>query len=606
MTDVFNHINIGFFSRDIKAEKYIRFTENCAKIYGYTTYDFLQNTLLWFEVIHPDDKILAEREFEVLEKGENSEATYRIFHKLGHIRWIEVKALPIFKNKKIVRIDGIVSDVTDRKNAEEKMLKAQQLSEIVLKTMPGMFYVFDSQGRYKYWNKQFSDITGYSDEEIKNLNPTEFILESERSSLSAKIVNVFASGEDELEGLLVTKDGRKIPFFFTGRRVVVDDEICLAGLGIDITERKKSEELLLKNEQMLSHILNSIPQSIFWKDRESKFMGCNSVFAKNLGLQNTVDVVGKTDYDFPCLPEEAKKYQEDDKAVMDSKKPRIHYIESLRTASGDNLWIDTTKIPLEGKNNEVYGVLGIFDDITERMREQERQRQITEELVQKNIGLREFSYIISHNLRAPISKILGSASLIDIQQEADPLNKELVDYIVKEVNNLDCVVKDLNSILAVQNTDRKVFSNTSFEEILKCASSDFANEINEINAKIISNFQQVSLIDTVPAYLHSVLNNLISNAIKFRSNKRNLQINIWSELKDDSICLVVKDNGQGIDLERYGHKLFILYNRFHLQDSGGKGVGLSLVKTQIEALGGKIELESAPDQGCAFRIYFPR
>jgi len=476
MTDVFNHVNIGFFSRDIKAEKYIRFTENCAKIYGYTTNDFFENTTLWFDLIHPDDKFLAEKEFEILEKGENSEATYRILHKDGSIRWIEVKALPIFENGQMVRVDGIVSDVTDRKNAEQQMLKAQQLSKIVLRTMPGMFYLFDSKGRYKYWNKQFSDVTGYSDEEIKVLDHAGFFQEEDREALTAKIANVFATGEDELEGTLVTKEGRRIPYFFTGKRVIVDDEVCVAGLGIDITERKKSEELLLKNEA---------------------------------------------------------------------------------------------------------------------------------DLVQKNIGLREFSYIISHNLRAPVSKILGSASLIDIQQEADPVNRELVDYIVKEVTNLDCIVKDLNGILAVQNTDSKVLSSTSFNEILKLAGLDFQNEISETKTIITSNFEQAPEVKTLPAYLHSIFHNLISNAIKFRSPDRNLHLEIWSERQDNCVCLTVKDNGLGIDLERYGHKVFMLYNRFHFNNPIGKGVGLSLVKTQIEALGGRIELESAPNKGCTFRLYFP-
>ncbi|RYG06621.1 MAG: ATP-binding protein, partial [Chitinophagaceae bacterium] len=144
-----------------------------------------------------------------------------------------------------------------------------------------------------------------------------------------------------------------------------------------------------------------------------------------------------------------------------------------------------------------------------------------------------------------------------------------------------------------------------FKEILNGACSEFRQEIAETETTITSNFDLAPEIKTIPAYLHSIFHNLISNAIKFRSPDRNLHIEISSELKNDCVCLVIKDNGLGIDLEKYGQKVFILYNRFHLHEPVGKGVGLSLVKTQIEALGGKIELESAPDKGCTFRLYFP-
>lgn len=605
MTEVFKHVNIGFFSRDFQKNEYIRITENCAKIYGYRPADFFQNQHLWYERILPEDKFIAGNEFAVLERGENSEAEYRIFHKSGSIRWIEVKALPFFQDGTLVRVDGIVSDITDRKTAELQKIKAQELSEIILRTMPGIFYLFNKGGRYKYWNRQFLAATGYQDEEMDQVNPLIFFPEEHHEVLAGKIENVFTSGEDEIEGFLVTKDKRRIPYYFTGRRVVVDGEECVAGLGLDITERKKAEDLIMKNEEMLSHILNSLPQSIFWKDTNSRFLGCNTVFAKSTGLNSTADVVGKTDFDLSCAAEEASKYQKDDNQIIQSKEPRIHYLETMQNADGERVWIDTTKIPLKNKNDEVYGILGIFDDITQRKHEEERQKKIMKDLIEKNNGLREFSYVISHNLRAPVARIIGLASLIDSQREVDPLNRELVQYVAQEVLDIDAVIKDLNEILALQHTEIKSLSLTPFKDVFSRVSRCFEKEISETGASVTSDFTEVSEIKSVPAYVYNILYNLFSNSLKYRSPDRPLEIQVRTKVLSSFVCLMVKDNGRGLDVKKYGEKVFGLYNRFHTDEVTGKGIGLSLVKTQIEALGGKIEIESAPDEGCTLKVFFP-
>jgi len=605
MTEVFKHINIGFFSRDILAGKYIRFTENCANIYGYSINDFLSNTDLWFQIIHPDDKTLAEKEFEVLEKGLNSEAEYRIIHKDGSIKWIEVKALPMFNDGKLVRVDGIVSDITDRKNAEEQVVKARELSDIVMQTLPGIFYMYNSEGRFKYWNKQFETVTEYGEEEIKSLHPIQLFLEEEKALLAEKIASVFKTGKDEVEALLLTKSGKKIPYYFTGQKVLVDGEACLVGLGVDITERKKSEEALQKNEEMLSHILNSIPQSIFWKDTNSTFLGCNTVFAKATGLPDTASVVGKTHFDFGWDPEVSRKYQEEDLNIMKSQQPQIHHIESMQKSSGEAEWVDSTKIPLKDKNGKVYGILGIFEDITARKQEEEKQRKITADLIQRNIGLRQFSYMVSHHLRTPVSKILGLTSILEAENEMDAVNRELIGYIGEEGKNLDRIVRDLNSILSLQDTDITTLERVHIQKKLDEVLEAFQQVIPEIEATITSDFSSAPEIKTVASYFYCILHNLLSNSIKYRKPEKQLKIHISTTVDNPFTCLCFKDNGLGIDLEKYGQKIFGLYNRFHSVKVEGKGVGLYLIKAQIEALGGKIEVESIPESGSTFKVYFP-
>jgi len=134
----------------------------------------------------------------------------------------------------------------------------------------------------------------------------------------------------------------------------------------DITERKLAEEALKKSESMLSTIFNSIPQAIFWKDRDGKYSGCNEIFAKTVGLENSQQIIGKTDFDLPWAHNQAEAYRRDDKEVIESGRAKRHIIEPLKKADGGRLWIDTTKVPLLDSRGVVYGVLGVYDDITER------------------------------------------------------------------------------------------------------------------------------------------------------------------------------------------------------------------------------------------------
>jgi two-component system, cell cycle sensor histidine kinase and response regulator CckA len=134
----------------------------------------------------------------------------------------------------------------------------------------------------------------------------------------------------------------------------------------ELAERERAEDELRRGRNMLAQIIDAIPQSVFWKDRDSVYLGCNIVFARAGGLERSADVVGKTDYDLPWLTEESDGYRRDDRAVMDSNHPKYHIIEQQQQASGERIWVDTTKIPLCNEAGKIYGVLGIYDNITER------------------------------------------------------------------------------------------------------------------------------------------------------------------------------------------------------------------------------------------------
>ena len=151
-------------------------------------------------------------------------------------------------------------------------------------------------------------------------------------------------------------------------------------LVVNIRRRRKTEVALREREKMLSLVINTVPQAIFWKNRDSVYLGCNANFAHVAGLDTAADVKGKTDFEMPWQTEQTESYRRDDTEVMFGNCPKHHIIEKLRTAAGDELCIDTTKIPLQAADGSVMGILGVFEDITERKKMEEALRNSEERL----------------------------------------------------------------------------------------------------------------------------------------------------------------------------------------------------------------------------------
>lgn len=246
------------------------------------------------------------------------------------------------------------------------------------------------------------------------------------------------------------------------------------------------------------------------------------------------------------------------------------------------------------------------DEITlrnETLEEEVKER--TKDLVEYNQQLEQFAFISAHNLRAPVARILGLGNLLElIKCESEEENK-IVSKLVFATRELDTVVKDLNTILVIRKDNISIITDVNLEEELRSIKMNLEKEITETDASINEDFSKAPVIHTVKPYLDSILINLVSNAIKYRHPSRSPVIQVKSEVVENYICLMVCDNGLGLNLNLYKEKLFTLYSRFH-NHVEGKGMGLYLVKTQVMSLGGRIEIESELDRGTTFKVFFKR
>lgn len=261
-------------------------------------------------------------------------------------------------------------------------------------------------------------------------------------------------------------------------------------------------------------------------------------------------------------------------------------------------WLLISITPIFDWENKLTKFIAIELDIT---KQKEQEEQLIS-LNNHNNSLKQFSYIVSHNLRSNVANMMGLIELIKMET----LNEELKDYVImldQSVVNLDNIIRDLNDILSIRSNINKVYRKFEWKVL-------FDDILMELQAQIKASQAVISLNIGIPngysvwSYCKSIFHNIISNAIKYSKPMERPQIiiNITEVEKIQKIEVI--DQGLGIDLEKNGEEVFGLYRRFH-QEVEGKGVGLYIAKTQTEILGGSLELKSELGVGSCFTVYLP-
>lgn len=271
-------------------------------------------------------------------------------------------------------------------------------------------------------------------------------------------------------------------------------------------------------------------------------------------------------------------------------------------ADGNNFPIEASVSDLK-LGEKQYSTI-IIRDITLRKKAEQQEKQLNNELINQNQQLQQFGYITSHNLRAPIANILGLTQIFNTTNPVDPINQIAIENIKKATVKLDDIIKDLNEILVYQkaiNTSREWIV---LKDVLNDIKISIAQHIEDSNAQLTTNFSKVEKLYSVKSYINSIFQNMLTNAIKYRKPGVIPKICVSTTVVEEYICLSFSDNGLGIDLEKNKEKIFGMYKRFHVHVEG-KGLGLHLVKTQVEALNGKIEVESVLGEGTCFKIFLP-
>ncbi len=333
-------------------------------MFGLTeTADFIGRSLLEFILPESHELVLAKMQLEDVQPYEIRciRADHSIFP-------VETSTRTYKSGDRTIRASSI-RDITERKRSEEIVQENRARFQGLVETLSDWIWEVDPNGIYTYVSPKIRDVLGYEPEEVLGKTPFD-LMSPEEAQRVAGIFGPLLSAQqplDALENTNLHKDGHLVvmetsalPFYdvngnFKGYR----------GTDRDITQRKQADQALRESQQLLQTVMDNIPQSIFWKDSNLTYLGCNKAFADDTGLASSSDVIGKTDWDMPWK-EQAELYRADDSLVMKSGTPKLNYEEPQTTPDGSTIWLRTSKVPLRDVDGSVYAVLGMYEDITER------------------------------------------------------------------------------------------------------------------------------------------------------------------------------------------------------------------------------------------------
>lgn len=437
-----------------------------------------------------------------------------------------------------------------------------------------------------------------------------------------RIVGMLKDIGDEVKNVEITfsdVDGCKIPAEVSAKSLRdLGGEVIGVILSIrDISERKKLLETLVREKKMFDALMDSIPDAIYFKDVNSRFIRINRPKAVRLGLKDPEEAVGKTDFDF-YNEDFAREAYEDEQRIMRTGVPLIGKVEEVKSKDGRVRWVSATKVPVKDENGNIIGLVGISRDITDlklmekklehaymelKERVDELQR-VHEELKRSNRDLENYTYVVSHDLKAPLRAIRSFISFL-LEDYGDKLEGEGLEYLKR----IDAAAARMNEfiedLLLLSRVGRKFMEveRVDLNDLLDEIIQDFKPIIEGKRAKII--FGKLPVLYIQRVWIKQLFMNLIDNGLKFNKSETPT-VEVSCDETSDEYLFRVKDNGIGIR-EEHLSRLFNLFERLHSSEEyEGTGAGLAICKKIVEGWGGRIWAESVFGKGSTFCFTIPK
>jgi PAS domain S-box-containing protein len=494
------------------------------------------------------------------------------------------------------------------KQTNNKIKESNEKYDIVSKATSDTIWDWKIPEDNLTWNRGIKGIYGYDQDQVEtnskwwfnNIHPEDSI------KMSIKLYAFLEQKTEKWQDEYRFKCADNTYKHVLDRGFILKDEngkaVRMIGAIQDITKQKEEENRL----KLLETVFTQAKDSIIITEAESndgqipKIVFANPAYINMSGYE-THEIIGKSPNLFMGENSDIQQIEKLINAITLKEESLLEIICYKKDQS--EYWVRLSFIPVYNLEQELSHWISIQRDVTEEKKLEKEKEQLIRELTQNNKDLKQFSYITSHNLRAPLSNLTGLLNLIeDIPIENEELKEILIGFD-KSTHLLNETINDLAKVIIIR--DNLSIQN---EEIL--IKNTFQNVFNQLNFQIeshkpelIIDFGNVTTIQTNKAYFESIILNLLTNAIKYRSKDRKLVIEITSTKINNTIIIKIKDNGIGIDLKRNKDKIFGLYQRFHNYPDS-KGLGLYLVKSQIDSMGGAISIESEVNKGTTFTLTF--
>ena len=572
-----------------------------SKLLGYTESEILNSQ--YFEYIHPDDL-----ENTLMETKEMADSTDKVLGYINRYKKKDGAYLTFQWNASIDRENELVyctlKDITQQREEEKIRNLLVKNFNLIVKGIDAGIWTYDVANQKLWCSDKLFSLLGFAPQEFlpsyqdfyKKVHPVDI----------AKIKHALWEHKEHHEGYkieirLLCKCGRYKWVECSGDTIwnAKGEPIKMAGSVIDIHKRMESQiaiengKYLLKKATEMAKLggweLSIDPIKLIWSDEIYRIHEVDQKFV--LDLENAIN--------FYC-PESKPVISQ---AVEDSLNKGIGFDLELKikTAKGRIIWVRSICQPILDEKQKVKGLRGVFQDVNDQKRRELFLNKSIEIISEQNNRFSNFAYIVSHNLRSHTSNFQLLMELSENTENSQELRKirqmEKTTFI-----RLQETIDHLTEVVEIQTEITSQKTELELATVLGHTMDVLAMDITRTQMHIETDFHALPVISYVKAYAESILLNLISNSIKYRHPDRRLVIQVSSYVQQGFPVLSVRDNGLGIDLLKNKDKLFGMYSTFH-EHPQSKGVGLFITKTQVEALGGCIEVESEVNVGTCFKIY---
>ncbi|MGO4920853.1 PAS domain S-box protein [Maribacter spongiicola] len=502
----------------------------------------------------------------------------------------------------IIQLNNITDAVNNELELNKKDLLLQQQAEI---TKIGR-WEYNMEDNQLFWCSTTKSIHEVSPDFVPSIETALFYYKEghSRNAVSMALFEAQENGKSwsNLKLQIITANGKEKWVMAGGKAIYNKGKMVgLIGTFQDINEQVQADIKTIDNEKLLRTLIDNLPVNVYIKDTESRKILINRAECEYLGVNDPREILGKTDFElYPY--EAAEKSREEDLKVMNTLRPVIGKETVKTTIDGKQTSFLSSKIPLLNSKGIAYGLVGISLDISNLKEKEKELRNIINIASVQNKKLLNFAHIVSHNLRSHSANFSMLLSFLDTEKDEEEKNN-IISMLTTASNNLLETLDNLNEVVSINtNTNieiKEINLNDKVEDICKNLSSFILNNKATIENNIPIDFH----IKSVPSYLDSILSNFLTNAVKYRHSERKSLVKLSVEKKDNYSILTISDNGLGIDLDKYGKKLFGMYNTFH-DHKDARGIGLYLTKNQIDAMNGKVEVTSKLGKGTEFKIFF--
>ncbi len=525
---------------------------------------------------------------------------------------VAITAIPFELQDGEKLILGLYQDISDRKAIEAKLLEHERELQRIVNWLPGMVYRchFDENYTMIFVSEGAIRVTGYEAESFlqHKVIYNNIVHPEDRARLWKKWQESVAKNELFDMQYRIIAANASIRWIWERGRGVCNEQgelIYLEGYLEDVTLLKQAQEKVQTERDLLQALLDNIPDTIYFKDKQCRFTRVNKAQANVLGINDPAEAIGRTDHDFFDEAHANNSFADEQKLML-TGVPVVSKQEHIQTVNGWK-WFSASKVPLKDENDEISGMVGISRDITVYKQMETNLREKEAELLKSNQGKDKLFSVIAHDLRSPFNSFLLLTEIL-VGEGYDYQPNELADLanlLHRSAKGVSELLENLLSWAAIQR--HTLIQNPEFfllDETIKNTIEQYKNQFTSKKIELNLQLKEKQMIQSDLSMLNVILRNLISNALKFTPEGG--QIKVATQIVDGEAVIEVSDSGIGIPAEMLD-KLFDVQLKGRKGTNGepSSGLGMILVKEFSNELEGKIQVTSEVGKGTQVSLRIP-